>query len=590
MNPFLRKDFMKPIRSSLCLAALGALLACAPTWADERAPLKKPRLVQKLRLPATNAEVPPASAADQEGQGVYQLLLAEIALQRGDADFAARAYADLATRTRDPQVLERAVEIAGFAQRFDLATDTAKLWLDIEPDSTRARQMLTGVLIRNNQLDDLAPHLKRSLDADPAALRGNLLGINRLFAANNDRQAVFRLIDEVCRSYGDLAEAHYAVAVAAASASLNERAKDEVQQALKLSPDWDLAILLKAQILANESPIVAIGYMQTSLVAHPEFPDLRLLLARALIAERRYEEARTQFDELLKGYPDRPEVIYPVALLALQQGDLDLAERQLQHLAELNIPDKELAYYYLGQIAEERGNKDEALAFYDRVGTGEQYVPAHLRAANLLAESGKLDEARHLLFVARAAMPVHAVEIALAEAGILRKAKRFDEAYALLDAQLANKPDDTDLLYDSALLAEQVGKLDVMERRLRRLIELKPESAHAHNALGYAFADHRMHLAEARRLIEKALKLSPDDAFIVDSMGWVLFRMGDLDGAQAQLRRAYALRDDPEIAAHLAEVLVAAGQRDEAKTLLREAVGKHPNNDMLQDAVRKFGQ
>ena len=581
---------MKPIRSSLCLAVLGALLACSPAGADERAPLKKPRPAQRLHLPATDVERPPVSAADQEGQGVYQLLLAEIALQRGDAEFAARAYADLATRTRDPQVLQRAVEIAGFAQRFDLATDAAKLWLDVEPDSTRARQMLTGVLIRNNKLDELAPHLKRSLDADPGALRGNLLGLNRLFAANSDRQAVFHLIDEVCRSYGELAEAHYATAVAAASVSLNERAKDEVQQALKVSPDWDLAILLKAQILANETPLVAIGFMQTSLVAQPDFPDLRLLLARVLISERRYEEARTQFDALLKGYPDRPDVIYPVALLALQQGDLDLAERQLQHLAELDMADKGLAYYYLGQIAEERGNKDEALAFYDRVGMGEQYLPAHLRAANLLAETGKLDEARHLLFVARATMPAHAVEITLAEAGILRKAKRFAEAYALLDKLLVGKPDDTDLLYDSALLAEQVGKLDVMEHRLRRLIELKPESAHAHNALGYAFADHRMHLAEARRLIEKALKLAPDDAFIVDSMGWVLFRMGDLDGARAQLRRAYALRDDPEIAAHLAEVLVAAGLRDEAQTLLREAAGKNPNNEMLQEAVRKFGQ
>ena len=582
---------MKPTRSILCLAALSALCFSLPVPAAEHGTVagKKASSARSVRkAPTPAAGVMPAEFSDQTGQNVFQVLLAEIALQRGNLDLAAKAYSDLALRTRDPKVLERTVEIAGFSRRFDLAIDAAKLWLDVEPSSVRAQQMLTSVLIMSNKLDELAPSLTRSLENDKESLANNLLGLNRLFARNKDRLAVFLLIDKVCRPFVDMPEAHYAVAMAAASASMYERAGTEVQRALELRPDWDVAALLQAQVMTQTSVPDAIAFMQGYLERHPDSPDMRLHLARVLVNEKRYDEARTHFAELLKAYPDRAEVVYPVALLALQQNDRDLAEQQLRHLATLNIQDKGLAYYYLGQIAEDRGKGDEALAFYALVGPGEHYVTSQLRSAYLLGEQGKLDEARKLLIAAKAVAPAQATQIAIAEAGLLRKAGQNKAAFDLLDKRLKEKPDDPDLLYESALLAERVGKVEVMERRLRRLIELKPDSAQAYNALGYSFAERKTRLAEARKLIEKALQYAPDDTFILDSMGWVLYRQGDLAGALRELERAYSLRDDPEIAAHLGEVLSAAGRKDEARKLLREALEKYPKNEPLREAVKKF--
>ncbi|MEO8411030.1 MAG: tetratricopeptide repeat protein, partial [Propionivibrio sp.] len=334
---------------------------------------------------------------DQPGQTVYQVLLAEIALQRGNPELAAQSYADLAMRTRDPKVLERTVEVAGYAHDFDLALKAVRTWLEVEPESIRAQQMLVSVMVLSNQLGDVAPSLVRLLQTDQAALPANLLGLNRMFARNPDRLAVFVLLEKVCRPFFDLPEAHYTVAMAASSAGITERALAEVRRALELRPDWEMAALLQAQILGQASPADAIAFLQDFVERHPQAREVKLHLARALIGEKRYAEAKAYFDQLLEDYPDRPEVVYPAAMLALQQNDKAYAETQLKHLLTLDLPDKDIAYYYLGQIAEEDQRGDEALDYYARVGGGEQYLMARMRSARVLANQGKLEEGRQLL-------------------------------------------------------------------------------------------------------------------------------------------------------------------------------------------------
>jgi tetratricopeptide (TPR) repeat protein len=584
------KEAMKHIRRTLCLSAL--CLACsfsAPAADDAVAAKKRAQDARAAKRQAPAAPRPgDARDMDQPGQVVYQVLLAEIALQRGDLDLASKAYADLALRTRDPKVLERTVEVAGRARRFDLALEAARLWLDVEPSSKRAQQMLASVMILSNQLDDLAPNLIRMLETDPESLGENLLGLNRMFARNQDRQAVFRLIDKVCRPFFAAPEAHYAVSLAASSAGENERALAEVRRALELRPDWEMAALFEAQLLSRESGAAAISFLQDFVERHPKARDVQLHLARALIGEKRYGEAKRHFEQLLKDYPDRPEVVYPVAMLALQLDDRKLAEAQLKHLLTLDVPDKSVAYFYLGQIAEEDKRSDEALAYYAQVGSGEQYFAAQLRSAHLLAGQGKLDAARKLLADAKAETPDAQVQLLIAEASLLREAKQTQAALDLLDRALASQPEQPDLLYESALLAERLGRIDVLESRLRKLIALRPDSAQAYNALGYAYAERNLRLPEARDLIEQALKLAPDDAFILDSMGWVLYRQGDLPGALSYLERAYALRDDPEVAAHLGEVLWGLGRQSDARRTLLAAQQKYPANEALADAVKKF--
>ena len=525
---------------------------------------------------------------DQPGQVVYQVLLAEIALQRGNPDLATRAYADLAARTRDPKVLARTVEVAGFARRFDIALKAVRTWLEIEPASIRAQQMLVSVMVLSNQLDDLAPNLVRLLQTDKNGLGANLLGLNRMLARNPDRLAVFVLLEKVCRPFFGVPEAHYAVAMAASSAGVSERALAEVQRALELRPDWEMAALLQAQIVGQRSPTDAVRFLEGFVERNPSARDVQLHLARALIGEKRYSDARKNFDQLLKDYPDRPEVVYPAAMLALQQNDKAYAETQLKHLLTLDLADKNVAYFYLGQIAEEDQRNEDALDNYSMVGPGEQYLVARVRAARLLAGQGKLEEGRHLLASAKTTSDNQRVSFLIAEAGLLRDAKQPLAAFYSLEQALATRPDNPDLLYETALLAERLNRVELLETRLRRLIELRPDMPQAYNALGYSYADRNMNLPEARRLIEQALKLAPDDVFILDSMGWVLYREGDLAGALSHLERAYAQRNDPEIAAHLGEVLWRLDRKDDARRMLLEAQQKHPNNESLATAIGKF--
>jgi tetratricopeptide (TPR) repeat protein len=580
---------MKHVRSTLLLAVLTVFFGQQAFAADDAAPPKKRPVAKEAKRPAVaNPKSASAQLLDQSGQAVFQVLVAEMALQRGDTNLATKAYSDLSLRTRDPRVLERTVEIAGYARRYDIALEAAKLWLDVEPGSVRAQQMLTGMLILSNRMDELAPTLVRMLEADKEGLGANLLGLNRMFVRTEDRVAVFNLIEKVCRPFFGVAEAHYAVAQAASSASMQERALAEAGRALELRPDWEMAALLQAQIAARTSSAQAVAFLQAFVERNPMARDVKLQLARALVGEKRYDEARQIFNQMLQGFPDNPDVVYPVALLALQQNDLAVAEAQFKHLLTLSIPDKSLAYYYLAQIAEEKGKTDEAIDLYAKVESGDQLVQARMRGAQLLAGQGKLDEARKLLSEANAVSAEQSLQLAIAEAALLRKAKQPQAAFDLLDALLEKQPDNPELLYETALLAERLDQMEIMERRLRRLIELQPENGQAYNALGYSFADRGIQLTEARELIEKALALMPNDTFILDSLGWVLYRQGDLPGGLAALERAYGMRDDPEIAAHLGEVLWSMNRKDEAQKLLRAAQKKHPDNEPLADAVKKF--
>lgn len=560
-------------------------------------PAKQKPVKAKPKAPTNEAKSPAVPAGSDAGsvlggQAIYQMLLGEIALQRGNPDLAVSAYADLGYRTRDPKVLERATEVASVGRRFDVAYETAKLWVEVEPDSLTARQTLAAILVVLNRADELGPHLSILLEKDKANLADNLMRLNRMLARYQDKVAVYHMMEKVVAPYEGVAEAHYALATSAFHAGERPRALQEIRKALSLRPDWELAALFEAQVLARDSATAALESLGRFLEANSGAREARLHLARALVAEKRYGEARKHFDRLLADNPESPELIYPVAILALQQNDVSTAEPLLRTLLARGEPsEKGVAAFYLGQIAEDRQTYPEAIAFYRQVASGDQYATAQIRTAQLLVKQGAgLAAAQEHLQASAKRYPPAQTQFVVAEAQLLRDAGRDAEALALLERVIAQQPDQAEVLYDAALLAEKLGHMNVVESNLRRVIELRPDNAHAYNALGYSMADRGIRLDEARQLIAKAAELAPEDPFIMDSMGWVLFRQGDLQGALAFLEKAYAIKKDAEIAAHLGEVLWALDRRDDAKQTWADAAKRYPDNSALKAVREKFAR
>ncbi|MDP1651917.1 MAG: tetratricopeptide repeat protein [Rhodocyclaceae bacterium] len=589
---------MKP---TLPLVVAAALLAgCAPLAQQAR---PEPVLAQVAKVkPVDPIDQEKAEAAEEEKAAarlpaveltpklLYGFLLAEIAGQRGQVADSAALYLELARETRDPRIARRATEIALHSRRLDTALPAARIWLEADPASVQARQALIGLLATQGRHDELKTEVATLLAAEPLQLRQNLAHLNRLFARGGDRKAVRDLVDALTAPYLQLPEAHFARAVAAFDARDLAPAREAIRQALDLKPDWEAAALLRAQLTEDRNEaLMALGIF---IAANPQAREARLAYARALATDKRYAEARREFNALIEQGAGDPakngDAIFAVAVLSLQLNDTQEAEKHLRRLVEIGHAESDKARYYLGQTAEDGKRWDDALKWYGAVGRGEHYLNARLHAANVLAKQGKLDEARRHLADSDAGNPRERAQLLIGEAQLLREAGRNVDAHAALTAALERQPDQPELLYEVALLAEKLGRIDELESRLRRLIEIKPDHAHAHNALGYSFADRNIRLPEARKLIERALELAPNDPFILDSKGWVLFRQGETQAALDVLNQAFGIRPDPEIAAHLGEVLWSLGRKDEARQTWEKARKDNPANEALAETVKRL--
>jgi len=519
---------------------------------------------------------------------LYELLFGEIAAQRGNPQLAAKTYVDLAKRTRDPRIARRALEIANYARMPELALEAAKLWHEADPDSAAALQMVTLYLAAVRRVDEAEPYLKKLLSLSETNAENVFMQLNRLLATNPDKAANLGLVRKLAGDYPDLANSHFAISQAALAAGDEQLALQEIRRASELRPDWAIAAVFEAQILQKKSPQEAAQRLGRYLDKYPGQNEVRMSYARLLVGEKRYAEARKQFEILLAANPDNTEVIYAVGLLAYQLKDYSTAQASMQRLLELGYRDSDGVRYVLGQIAEAQKQWAQAIAWYEQIQSGDHFLPSRLRAAQAIAKQRGLDAARAYLHALKVNSKQDEVQLIIAEAQLLRDADDVRGAFALLQAALEKRPDQPELLYDLALTAEKLERFDILEQSLRRVIKLQPDHAHAFNALGYSLADRNLRLPEARKLIERALQLRPDDGFIIDSMGWVTYREGDLKGAESYLRRAYEDQQDAEIAAHLGEVLWVEGKRDEARRIWTEAQTKHPENETLRKTVQRF--
>ncbi len=546
---------------------------------------------------------PPSATSALDGELFYQLLLGEFSVQRGDAGVGFSLMLDAARKTGDAQLFLRAIEIALQARSGESALQAARAWSQALPESRDANRYVLQILIGLNRLEETVAPLRRELAL--AGERERPLAITllpRYYARSSDKPAATRVVEEALREHLGTPATGPAAWSAIGQLRLESGNADGALEAARrgqaLNPQAAEPVLLALAMMSPTRP-AAEGMVRAYLDGQPR-PDIRLAYARALLDGQRYAEASAQVRRVTTEQPDHAQAWLILGTLELQDRQLDSAEQALQRFLTLvpaEVEDDEgeqsralaQAYLSLAQIAEQRQDYAAAERWLGRISSPEDLVRTQSRRAGILARQGRIDEARKLIRDLPERSPAEARLKLSAEVQLLRENKLYRPAYALLAEATQRNPQDYDLLYDQATLAEKLGNTDEMERLLRRIIADKPDYHHAYNALGYSLADRNVRLPEARLLILKALEFAPGDPYINDSLGWVEFRSGNIAEALRILQLAYRSRPDAEIAAHLGEVLWAAGQRDEARAIWREGLQLNPENETLQETLRRLG-
>jgi tetratricopeptide (TPR) repeat protein len=523
---------------------------------------------------------------------VYRYLIAEVAGQRGDLATSGTIFYELAKTTRNPGLAERAAKVSAYGNVGQLTMPAVKLWAELDPASNEAQQAMTEMLVGSGKLKEAQPYLAQ-LFVKEETRAGGFLYLSTLLSRNPDKAAVLNLVQALAKPYPELAEAQFAIAQSAWAAQKDNVALDALNKIETLKPDWPIAALLKGQVLSEQNPLTAINFYQDFLDQHPDANEIRLNMAKLMVSQKQYDLAKANFPILLANAKNSEaknaaEVTAIVGLLSFQGGDYPAAEGYFQEALKLGFKDADQIHLYLGQVNDKQNRPEQSLSWYNKVAPGQHYLEAQVNIATAMARDGKVDLAIDKLDSLENLNTQQQIIVIQTEASLLVKAGRHQEAFDLLDKAVKNLPNTADLVYDYALAAERLQKFDLMEAELRKTIKDMPNFAAAYNALGYSFADRNIKLNEALSLIEKALSLSPNDHYILDSLGWVHFRKGNLNKALDYLQQAYQYNADPEIAAHLSEVLWQQGKQDQANVLLNEALRNHPNNELLKTTRSKL--
>ncbi len=528
------------------------------------------------------------TASSLSKETLYKILVAEFAGRRGQVEIALDSYLEVAEATRDPAVAERAVRIAVFSRDQERGLQASKLWTEIDPANLDARRVYAALLMRAGRLDDAVEELA-VIVASPNDNETRFTLIGDMLAREKDKAAAAQVMDRIVLRHPNNTHATFAQVQLLGRTGDFERALTLLDDVLETSPDHERAVIYKARILQREARTTeALSVLAGYLERAPRSEDVRMTYARLLVDAKRYDDARSQFELLSEQNPEDADVAYALGLLLLQTNRYAEAKKQFHRLVDLGKR-VDSAYYYLGQIGETEENFDAALDAYERVGDGDHRLNAQIRVGMILAEQGKVKQARAHLHGIRVNNQQEAVRVFRSEAEILVRKDRLEEAMTVYDSALGEYPQNSDLLYARAMLAEKLDLIEILEQDLRDILSREPNNADALNALGYTLADRTTRYEEALGFIKRAYELRPDDHFIVDSMGWIMYRLGRYDEALKHLRRAIELNNDPEVAAHLGEVLWVMGDKQAARKVWNSALETTPGDKRLLDVIKRFG-
>ena len=569
--------------------------------------LAAPPALAQLRSPPTalSASVHKAHVGASSAEIMYLALVAEMQVRAGEAGVGYSLMLEAARKSDDPELFRRAVNIALQSRSGSAAVDAAQAWASELPTSAEPHRVLVQMLISMDRIEDSAISLEKMLDLTPANERSELLDlVGQVYARAKDTALAATVVAAKLRPWltdtSTASSGYAAMARVQAAAGMVESARTSLADALKQLPSTPAAGVLAADWLDQTPPTDELTLRQY-IARNPDLRLVRMAYARFLLRANRWQDSEAQLKALTASpLTDIPEAWVILGALQLQLDRPAEAETsfktflsrissaQAESGAEAHSRGKTQAYLSLAHIAERAQRLDEARAWLDQVDTAEDALRIQTLRATLLAREGKLLEARALIQSTPESQPGDALAKLKAEAQLLKEGGQTAEAYAVLNQASGLAPQDFDLVYERAMLAEKLGHTVEMERLLRSIIQAQPDNYNALNALGYSLADRNERLPEAKALIDKALSLAPDDAFITDSLGWVLFRMGQVNEAAALLKKAFGIRQDVEIAVHLGEVLWTLGNKDAAIGYFKQAQTLQPGNELLKSTLLRL--
>ena len=598
-----------PAMPALRTSLLALALLCHSAWAapDKPAP--------RSAIPAASAPAakPPVRNSAMDAPLFYQVLIAEIQANAGDPGSAYQLYLDAARRHKNGQLFQRAVEVALRARAGEQALTAAKAWRQALPQSRPAAEFTSQILIALGRTNELAAAMRSLIQLTPTLQQPQVIStLPRNLSRLSDKQAAARIIDEATAPWRtrplEQAEAWAASSEGWLRAANLDKAREGLDRAIALQPGLPVAGLLAIDLMKQSPATEAI--VRKQLQRPDASPVVRLAYARQLTLLQRYSEAEPQLETLVRDQPDQMGHWLLLAAIRLELKKLDQAEAALQPVLALAQhpqgrapdapvtdgnkaatalnPDLEQAYLLMAQAADLRGKTQDALDWMEKADPRHEKLLTQSQRARLLIRQGRIAEARAIIRAIPEGEPRDAVLKFQAEAQILRESRQWQEAYDVLREATQRFPEESDLLYDRAMMAERLRRFDEMERLLKTVMQLAPDSPNAYNALGYTLADRGVRLDEARPLIERALALRPGDPFITDSLGWLEFRLGRIDEALRLLNQAWTARPDAEIAAHLGEVLWTQGQTERARDIWRQGLQLDRDNETLQQVLQRL--
>jgi tetratricopeptide (TPR) repeat protein len=558
------------------------ILACASQAPAPEAPVQENTETTAIE----QAKAPDAPEKAIPADSVYPLLLAEFALRRREYDVALETYIEQSHILADPGVRSHATHLAQFMQQEDEALEAVQLWVQVEPDSVEANNTLATLLTRQGRSVEALPHLAMVGRSGAQAKYPILLtGFRQLDTAQQSELVAG--VNSLSSEFPTDIQLLITQALIHEELGQSDLALEKIRRVFEQEPYQNQAVLLEAKLLVDRGAKKPFKRMEEALEVDPDDNRLRLQYAR-LLTRSDMDAARAQFELMSAKSPRDGDLLFSLALINRETGDQIAAKAYLRQLLDLEQRVDE-AHYYLGRIAEEEDDLKRAVSHYMKVEDGGDFFSANNRIGRILLSANQAREFHAYIEQLRNNNPDKRAQLYALEVDLLIQFGEVEAGMAIINRSLEEYPNSTALRYTRSMLGEQLNDLGLMESDLRTIIDQDPENATALNALGYSLANRTERYDEAHTLISRALELEPDEPAILDSMGWVLFRQGSYEEALTYLSRAYVSFPDPEVAAHLGEVLWVSGDTEAAMDVWSNALQKAPKHKVLVDTIKRLG-